>query len=73
MFGLVLRPKIGVIMVDQKDPPGRQASNFTLVLKGLIVMDENHKIYITVHCLKLMQNLMFPAAELHWPRRPSSF
>ena len=35
MFDLVLKPKIGVIMVDQKDPPGRQASNFTLVLKGL--------------------------------------
>ena len=36
MFDLVLRPKIGVIMVDQKDPPpGRQASNFMLVPKGL--------------------------------------
>ena len=39
MLDLVLRPKTGVIMVDQKDPPGRQASNFTLVPKGLMKKD----------------------------------
>ena len=47
MFDLVLRPKIGVIMVDQKDPPpGRQASNFTLVPKGLNKLKKikHHKV-----------------------------
>ena len=41
LLGLILEPEMGVITVDQKNPPGTRAQNFTSVPKGL----SNHITY----------------------------